>query len=387
VFIDSDEQGYVNSYRSGKLTAGFEIWRGESHDGDLVRAHGSHVFPPTDKKLSKNERKQSVRRYIESLINDSIKSPDEKDTLMSEQRTALVLAAPAKPDLTFSQFVEQKYYTFKGTWHAPTRINREQMVKTYLFPKFGNILIRELDGHMLQTHLNQLGRSHTSEVVNQVKNLLKQIMHLAFRWHYIDEEIAGELESPIAWVVHPKGVLGEVVVANFLSKVVDAESRCAIRLGIFSTPRGSELFGLRWNSWDRPYIKVSSIAYRGKFYVDETKTPDSGNPVYVPYLIHPWIEAYRAICPDTSPEALMFPFIPLARDAGIPEHECNFRAFRRAGGNQFYDTAVVELTRMRMRQANAQTTTEWYLDSDENRIREIADLWCRRILDLMERLP
>ena len=90
VFIDSDEQGYVNSYRSGKLTAGFEIWRGESHDGDLVRAHGSHVFPPTDKKLSKNERKQSVRRYIESLINDSIKSPDEKDTLMSEQRTALV---------------------------------------------------------------------------------------------------------------------------------------------------------------------------------------------------------------------------------------------------------------------------------------------------------
>jgi hypothetical protein len=49
------------------------------------------------------------------------------------------------------------------------------------------------------------------------------------------------------------------------------------------------------------------IAYEGNLYVGRTKTKQSKAPISVPDQVRPVIEAWKAICPDTSPEALMFP--------------------------------------------------------------------------------
>ena len=48
-------------------------------------------------------------------------------------------------------------------------------------------------------------------------------------------------------------------------------------------------------------------AYEGQFYAGRFKTRQSQTPIPVPNQVRPVIEAWRGICNDTSPEALMFP--------------------------------------------------------------------------------
>lgn len=55
----------------------------------------------------------------------------------------------------------------------------------------------------------------------------------------------------------------------------------------------------------------------------------------------------------------------LASLAGIPEHQCNFRAFRSAGGNQFFDTVALKLTQQRLRQGDDRATSRWHLDPNQ----------------------
>jgi len=60
-------------------------------------------------------------------------------------------------------------------------------------------------------------------------------------------------------------------------------------------------------SWTDEALVPHGTAVEGKFYKGRVKSKASRRPIVVPELVRPVIEAWRRICPDASPEALMFP--------------------------------------------------------------------------------
>ena len=67
------------------------------------------------------------------------------------------------------------------------------------------------------------------------------------------------------------------------------------------------MFGFQWASWNGESLLPLGTAYEGKLYPGRTKTKQNKAPISVPEQVRPVIEAWKAICPDPSPEALMFP--------------------------------------------------------------------------------
>jgi hypothetical protein len=63
----------------------------------------------------------------------------------------------------------------------------------------------------------------------------------------------------------------------------------------------------QWKSWTGTSLMPYGTAYEGKFYKGRLKTKASKAPFPVSEQVRPVIEAWRRICKDSSPEALMFP--------------------------------------------------------------------------------
>ena len=102
-------------------------------------------------------------------------------------------------------------------------------------------------------------------------------------------------------------------------------------VGIFRGPRASEGMGFQWKSWTGLSLMPYGIAVEGQLYEGRLKTKASRAPIAVPEPVHPAIEAWRRICPDPSPEALMFPTSvagsgnsKLCRDTQRTSSSCGF---------------------------------------------------------------
>jgi len=78
-------------------------------------------------------------------------------------------------------------------------------------------------------------------------------------------------------------------------------------VGIFCGPRASEVMGLQWKSWIGEAPIPHGTAYEGQFYKGRLKSKASKGPIPVPEQVQPVLAAWRQICQDPSPEALMFP--------------------------------------------------------------------------------
>jgi hypothetical protein len=104
---------------------------------------------------------------------------------------------------------------------------------------------------------------------------------------------------------------------NLLIEAIEApHDLCLMCIGLFCPTRTRETFGLQWKSYGGDSLMIHSTAYEGKLYRGQVKTEASRNAVPIPDDIVPITEAWRQICPDTSPDALMF---PTHGKASVPE--------------------------------------------------------------------
>jgi hypothetical protein len=97
-------------------------------------------------------------------------------------------------------------------------------------------------------------------------------------------------------------------------------------IGLFCASRTSETFGLQSKSYLGDRLVIHSTAYEVELYRGRVKTNASRSAVPVPDDIIPIIEAWRRECPDSSPEALMFPTFGRAERKGrkVPRRAKNF---------------------------------------------------------------
>jgi integrase len=139
----------------------------------------------------------------------------------------------------------------------------------------------------------------------------------------------------------PGGNLQEQIL-SLLEAITDLHDLCLLYIGIFCGPRSSEVFGSQWAFWNGDPLLPLGTAYEGKLYVGRTKTKQSKAPISVPDQVRPVIEAWKAICPDTSPEALMFPTFGRGKRKGeaVPRWGKNFLKWRIRPETGHYQTVL-----------------------------------------------
>jgi hypothetical protein len=95
---------------------------------------------------------------------------------------------------------------------------------------------------------------------------------------------------------------------------VDAEDRVLLELDMTDALRPSELFPLRWKCFDpdTSSIELQETVYRGKLR-NFGKTKKSLGKIHISSLMVSDLLAWKVICPDSSPEAFIFP----NRDGGV----------------------------------------------------------------------
>jgi integrase len=180
-----------------------------------------------------------------------------------------------------------------------------------------------------------------------------------------------------------------------LGAIKDLRDLCLLSIGVFSGPRASEVFGLQWKSWTGEALLPQGIAYDGQLYVGRLKTKASKGPIIVPDFVRPTIEAWRAIAPDTSPDALMFPtfgrgerlgqLVPyssqnflytrirrIAVELGIPARLITFQVMRRTLGTDPQNHGTLKDAQGALRHASITTTGNVYVQPiDENVFRAV----------------
>jgi integrase len=142
---------------------------------------------------------------------------------------------------------------------------------------------------------------------------------------------------------------------------------------------------------------------------DEKKPGNHSRPAFqenwragavpIPEDIQPIIEAWKQVCPDTSPEALMFPtsgrngdaprhaknFLkwrihPVADKLGIPRKLVTFQVMRRTVGTDLQKHGTIKDAQQILRHANIQTTGNVYMQQIPTSVMEAINSRTRAIL-------
>jgi integrase len=254
--------------------------------------------------------------------------------------------------------------------------------------------LRELDPFQLQVWLNKLAERYSGAVVRHAYINLRAILKMARKLKFLSENPAEDLDMPeTREVVRP--VLSAEQICTLIDGVQDLRDRTLLCVGLFCATRASETFGLTWKSYLGDRLLVQSTAFEGEFYEGRVKTSSSKTTVPLPEDIRSLIEAWKNVCKDTSPNALMFstfgrgkrtgssvPFhsknflrckvAPIAEQLGIPKKLVTFQVMRRTLGTDMQGYGSLKDAQMVLRHASITTTGNVY-------VQEIAESTVRAI--------
>ncbi len=301
----------------------------------------------------------------------------------------------ADDSVTFSWFVEERYLPMRrGRWRIATRKSTEFEIKRYLVSMFGAVPLRELDPFQLQVWLNKLAEKYSDAVVRHAYINLRAILKMARKLKFLSENPAEDLEMPETREVQRPVISAEQICA-LIDGIQNLRDRALVCVGLFCATRASETFGLTWKGYLGDRLLVQSIAFEGEFYEGKVKTRSSKTTVPLPEDIRPLIEAWKNVCKDTSPNALMFPtfgrgrrtgtsvpfhsknflrckIAPIADELGIPKKLVTFQVMRRTLGTDMQGHGSLKDAQMVLRHASITTTGNVY-------VQEIAERTVRAI--------
>jgi integrase len=344
-------------------------------DGKEVRRHRNVAICPRA-----NTPKWRAEQLLRELILKECNGAGPVPTL------------PPDDSLTFRWFVHERYIPMRqGQWSPAYRKTNTYHLEHYLVAQFGDIPLRKLDAFGIQVWLNGMAdKDYSQAVVRHCFTNLRAITHMAKKQKYLAEDPGEDVTMPQTKPVEKPVMTREQILA-LLGAVEDVHDLCLLHIGIFCGPRASEVMGLQWKSWTGEALMPHGTAYEGQFYAGRFKTRQSQAPIPVPNQVRPVIEAWRSICNDSSPEALMFPTFgrgerkgqavprwsknflkwrirPIARKLGIPEHLVTFQVMRRTLGTDMQKHGTLKDAQGMLRHASIKTTGDVYVQTIEQSV-------------------
>jgi len=371
------------------------------HQNGWITEHGNQVYgnfwryvidPLTGERKRKQAsiplgrvgklRKWEAREKLKSIIAEEL-GPQQ-----SSERP--------DPKTTFGWLVRYRYLPLRdGRWHKATKDKTTYEINRYLVEYFGDRSLEEVTPFELQVHLNKLAKEFSDSIVRHAFSNLKAIFRTARKMKFVIEDPAEDLLMPDTRTVK-KPKIEPKMILDLIDSVPHPRDRALLAVGCFCGPRTSEDFGLTWKSYAFDHFIVYDTAYEGELYEGKVKTEDSRARIPVPQRVRPYIEAWRQVCPDTSPDALMFPtkghlrnegnavpfraknffkwkVWPITDALGIPRKLCTFQVFRRTLGTDLQKHGTMKDAQAILRHKHIKTTAEVYMDHIPDSVRKAID--------------
>jgi integrase len=244
--------------------------------------------------------------------------------------------------VTFGWFVRSRYYPLReANWKPETAKVKKIQIQRDLVEKFECVPLDGFDKFMLQTHINHLARILSKDRVLQARSYLKSIFSEAVEQDFLLKDPSRKVTIPKDLRRKDKTVLTwdqlRLVLAN-----LTVRDRLLLTLEMTDALRPSELFALRWKSFDGSKLKITETVYKGRIRT-WGKTDKSLGDVHLPQGLADDLRLWKRNCPDSSSDAFIFPnsergfidtgnyrnrvLIPLAEKLGLPK--LNFQVLRR----------------------------------------------------------
>jgi len=321
-------------YQRGWLTKKSGSWLGHfnrrlvnASTGEIVRQQPAFVIGRVAD-LTKAQAMRQLRERVEAELG-----------LRADSRT------------TLQWFIEHRWQPLReGTWRESTRATN-LWVLGVINKRFGSTALEDIDAVALQGWLNELAKQRSGSLVKHARIFLLSILETATEDDYLRKNPAKRLRIPILKPVS-KTFLTLPQITKLLKAAKDSmRDWTLLRLMLVTGLRPSELFALKWDSFDtnQSLLNITQTVYRGKVR-PFTKTTEAGSTdkewltVLVPKIVAADLEKWRSESLDDEPYAYIFSdtgggFLwkenyqqrvlnPLAKTAHIPK--LNFQVLRRS---------------------------------------------------------
>jgi integrase len=249
---------------------------------------------------------------------------------------------------TFEWFVRNRYFPLRqGDWQPETAKEKMAQIEIDLIEKFGELPLESIDRFMLQTHVNQLADRYNPDPQAEDSE---------------ESQAQGQACSELG-----------TTLADLASTA--RRDRLLLMLDMTAALRPSELFALRWRSFDScNTLSITETVYRGVIR-PFGKTKKSLGKVHLPDGLAHELLRWKTECRDTSPDAFIFQnadggilrvdnyrervLKPLAQRLGLPK--LNFQILRRTMATQAQNMGSVKDIQAHLRHAKADTTANEYM--------------------------
>jgi len=337
---------------------------GISHQtGSIVqRGKAWYGFYRKDVIDATTEDVRSVRVCVRLGLKSQMTKLKARDALKAEitKQTGQLADGRILKDgsVTFEWFVRNRYFPLRqGDWRPETAKEKTAQIEIDLIGKFGSRTIESIDKFELQTHVNQLARTYCQDRVKQARSYLKSIFDEAIEQEFLVKDPTRTLKIPKNLRPKDKQILTWEQMGAILAKAARRD-RLILMLDMTDALRPSELFALRWQSFDDANtLSLTETVYRRQLsLVAELKL-------------------WKLECPDPSPEAFIFPnadgglidtanyrsriLKPLAEELGIPK--LNFQVLRRTMATRAQNLGSVKDIQSHLRHSRADTTANEYM--------------------------
>ena len=280
---------YERGTRIKKWYGQFRVYQ-RDQQGKEVRKNKKVVLG-LKSQLRKHEAEEKLREIIRQLNG---KTPEGGSIL------------PPDDSVTFEWFVKEKYLPLRrGKWGTATKKKTEFEIDRYVVESFKGTPLRNIGLFELQTLLNGLAERYSESIVRHAFANLKSVMKVAKKLKVLAEDPAEDLAMPVTRPVDKPTITAEQI-SCLIEAIEDLHDLCLMAIGLFCATRTSETFGLKRKAYRGDRLAIETTAFEGHLY-SRVKTDDSRSAVAVPEDIRQIMEAWKGQCPDTSPEALMFP--------------------------------------------------------------------------------
>ncbi len=290
--------------------------------------------------------------------------------------------------VTFSWFVRNRYFPLKECdWRPETAKTKKSLIQTNLLDDLGEIPLMNFDRFALQLQVNKLAKNCARDTVLQMCAYLRDIFEEAVDQDFLIKDPAARLRLPKQLRESDKTTLTWEQLRAAL-EAVGAEDRVLLELDMTVALRPSELFPLRWKCLDpdTASIELRETVYRGQLR-EFGKTKKSLGKIHISSLMLTDLLAWKLICPDSSPEAFIFPNNEggvrdpnnyRKRVLGILREKLNlpkltFQVIRRTFATLSQTKGTVKDTQGVLRQVRNATTVDVYMQVLPEGVKQMID--------------
>ena len=282
--------------------------------------------------------------------------------------------------VTFEWFVRNRYFPLReGDWRPETAREKKAQIEIDLISKFGSEPIESIDKFELQTHVNDLASRYSQDRVKQARSYLKSIFDEAIEQEFLVRDPTRKLRIPKNLRPKDKQILTWDQLRAVLAKATRRD-RLLLMLDMTDALRPSELFALRWRTFDgENSLDLTETVYRGEIR-PFGKTPKSLGKMHLPddlaEELKVWkLERKKLSEENVHPDAFMFPnadggfmdtsnyrsrvLKPLADSLDIPK--LNFQVIRRTIATRAQSLGSVKDIQSHLRHSRADTTANEYM--------------------------